>query len=117
MPDKPRSRLVLDVRPLRGSPDFRRLWTGSSLSVIGGQTIVQVATPDRFRGRITGVDFVIGAGGPQLGNFRAGAVGSLTSPAVSAVGGGLATVLGAGLIGLLVPGLVRYRAPASGETD
>lgn len=88
-----------------------------TISVIFRATIVQVATPDRFRGRVTGVDFVIGAGGPQLGNFRAGAVGSLTSPAVSAVGGGLATVLGAGLIGLLVPGLVRYRAPASGETD
>jgi MFS family permease len=88
-----------------------------AISVIFRATIVQVATPDRLRGRVTGVDFVIGAGGPQLGNFRAGAVGSLTSPALSAVGGGLATVVGAGLIGLLVPGLLRYRAPAADEAS
>src|SRR4051812_29295611 len=30
-------RFVLDLRPLRESADFRRLWTGSSLSILGGQ--------------------------------------------------------------------------------
>jgi MFS family permease len=30
-------RLLADVRPLRDSPDFRRLWFGSGLSAIGGQ--------------------------------------------------------------------------------
>jgi MFS family permease len=98
------------------------LWLGLALLAVGGAadtisviiraTIVQVATPDRFRGRITGVDFVIGAGGPQLGNFRAGAVASLTSPGASAVGGGLAAVLGAGLLRIAVPALSRYAAPA-----
>lgn len=89
--------------------------TADTTSVILRATLVQVATPDRLRGRVTGVDFVIGAGGPQLGNARAGAVGSLTSPALSAVGGGLATVAGAGLIALLVPGMLRYRTPAAAE--
>lgn len=103
----------------------RTLWLGlpllaaagaaDTISVIFRATLVQVTTPDRFRGRVTGVDFVIGAGGPQLGNFRAGAVGSLTSPAVSAVGGGLATVLGAGVLALVVPALTRYRAPTGDE--
>ena len=98
------------------------LWLGLALLVLAGAadttsviiraTIVQVATPDRFRGRVTGVDFVIGAGGPQLGNFRAGAVASVTSPGASAIGGGLATVLGAGLLRLLVPALSRYATPA-----
>jgi MFS family permease len=105
----------------------RTLWLGlpllalagaaDTISVIFRATLVQVAAPDRFRGRVTGVDFVIGAGGPQLGNFRAGAVGSLTSPAVSTVGGGLATMLGAGVLALTVPALTRYRAPAGDEAD
>ena len=102
------------------------LWLGLGLLVIAGAadtisvifraTIVQVATPDRYRGRVSGVDFVIGAGGPQLGNFRAGAVASLTSPAASAVGGGLATFLGACLIRLALPALARY-TPAREQAD
>lgn len=104
----------------------RTLWLGlpllaaagaaDTISVIFRATLVQVATPDGFRGRVTGVDFVIGAGGPQLGNFRAGAVGSLTSPVVSAVGGGLASVLGAGVLALALPALTRYRAPAGEDS-
>jgi len=103
----------------------RTLWLGlpllaaagaaDTISVIFRATLVQVATPDGFRGRVTGVDFVVGASGPQLGNFRAGAVGSLTSPAVSAVGGGLASLLGAGVLALAVPALTRYRAPVGDE--
>ncbi|MDN3356259.1 MFS transporter [Actinomadura sp. DC4] len=102
------------------------LWAALSLLVVAGAadtasvifraTIVQVATPDRLRGRVTGVDFVVGAGVPQLGNFRAGAVASLTSPAASAVGGGVATFLGACLIRLAVPALARY-TPAEEKAD
>lgn len=98
-----------------GLPLLAAAGAADTISVILRATLVQAATPDRLRGRVTGVDFVIGAGGPQLGNARAGAVGSLTSPALSAVGGGLATVAGAGLIALLVPGMLRYRTPAASE--
>jgi MFS family permease len=83
-----------------------------TVNVIFRATIVQLDTPDRFRGRVTGVDFVIGAAGPQLGNFRAGAVASVVSPAASAVGGGLATVLGAGLLRLALPALARHTSSA-----
>jgi MFS family permease len=31
---------LVDTRPLRSSPAFRRLWVGSSLSVMGGQMAV-----------------------------------------------------------------------------
>src|SRR3954469_21814656 len=31
---------LIDVRPLRGSADFRRLWIGTSLSTLGGQLTV-----------------------------------------------------------------------------
>jgi MFS family permease len=78
-------------------------------SVVLRATLVQQITPDRYRGRVTAADYVVGAGGPQLGNLRAGVVGSLTSPAFSATIGGIAAMLGAGVIALAVPALARHR--------
>jgi MFS family permease len=79
-------------------------------SVVLRTTMIQLATPDAYRGRIAAAEYVVGAACPELGNFRAGAVASLTSPAVSAVSGGLACVGGAALIAVLMPAFVRYRA-------
>ncbi len=81
-------------------------------TVIFRGSIVQAMTPDRLRGRITAVDYVVGAGVPSLGNFEAGAVASLTSPAISAVSGGVATVIGALLIRLAFPAVARHHVPA-----
>jgi MFS family permease len=78
-------------------------------SVVLRTTIVQVATPDAYRGRVNAMEFVVGASCPELGNFRAGAVASLTSPGFSAVSGGLSCLAGAGVIALTMPALVRYR--------
>lgn len=72
-------------------------------------TILQVVTPDALQGRVNSVGFVVGAGGPDLGDVEAGAVATLTSPAISAVAGGLACVVGVVAIGLAAPSLVRYR--------
>lgn len=77
-------------------------------SVVLRTLVLQLVTPDRYRGRVNGVNFVVGAGGPQLGMFEAGLVGSLLSPAISAVSGGIATIVGAVVIGLSVPSLMRY---------
>jgi hypothetical protein len=85
-------------------------------SVVLRSLVLQLVTPDRYRGRVNGVNFVVGAGGPQLGNFEAGLVGSLVSPTVSAVSGGIATVVGAVVIGLAVPSLVRYNKTAADKT-
>jgi MFS family permease len=73
-------------------------------------SLVQGLTPDNLRGRISAVEFAVGGGAPALGNFRAGAVASLTSPTISAVSGGLAVVAGAALIGLFIPALLTYRS-------
>ncbi len=62
-----------------------------SFTVVFRGAIVAAATPDRLRGRVMAADYVVGAGGAQLGNLEAGALGSLTSPAISALAGGLAT--------------------------
>ena len=86
-------------------------------SVVLRTTVIQLATPDAYRGRIAATEYVVGAACPELGNFRAGAVASLTSPATSAVAGGLACVGGAGLIALLIPALVRYRTADRAADD
>jgi hypothetical protein len=78
-------------------------------SVVLRTTIVQVSTPDAYRGRISAAEFVVGGVCPELGNFRAGAVASLTGPGTSAVAGGLACVAGVGVIALAFPALVGYR--------
>jgi MFS family permease len=90
--------------------------TADVSSVVLRSTMIQVATPDEFRGRTSAAEFMVGAACPQLGNFRAGAVASLTSPGFSAVTGGLGCVAGAGVIALALPAFVRYR-PATGPAS
>jgi MFS family permease len=98
------------------SPD---LWLTLSLLAVAGAadaftvvfrgTIVATVTPDRLRGRVMAADYVVGAGGGQLGNLEAGALGTLTTPVVSALAGGLVTIAGAVAIALALPGFIRYR--------
>ena len=76
--------------------------------------IVQHATPDEFRGRVNAADFLVGAGGSELGSLEAGLVGSLTTPVISALSGGLLTVAGALAIGAALPRFRRYRATTPG---
>lgn len=78
-------------------------------TVVFRGAILQAATPDQLRGRVMGADYVVAAGGTQLGNLEAGALGSLTSPVISALTGGLTTIAGAILIGLALPAFTRYR--------
>ena len=81
-----------------------------TFTVVFRGTIVQQTTPDELRGRVTAADYVVGASGGQLGNLEAGALGSLTSPVISALSGGLITIAGAVVIGLALPAFTRYRA-------
>jgi Transmembrane secretion effector len=81
-------------------------------TVIFRGSVVQAATPDRLRGRVSAVDYVVGNSFPRLGNFESGAVAALTTPAISAVSGGLATMAGALLIRLAFPAVADYREQA-----
>jgi MFS family permease len=82
-----------------------------TFTVVFRGAIVTAATPDQLLGRVMAADYVIGAGGGQLGNLEAGALGSLTSPTISAVTGGLVTIAGAVVIALAMPAFTRYRRP------
>ena len=86
-----------------------------TFTVVFRGAIVNTMTPDQLRGRVLAADYVVGAGGPQLGNLEAGALGSLTSPTISALTGGLLTVAGTVVIGLALPAFTRYlRQPHHG---
>ena len=81
-----------------------------TFTVVFRQSILQAVTPEHLRGRVLAADYVVAAGGPQLGNLEAGALASLTTPVISAVTGGLVTVAGALVIGVALPGFRRYRS-------
>ncbi|MEU3371451.1 MFS transporter [Streptomyces sp. NPDC006660] len=98
----------------------RQLWLGLLMLAVAGfcdtvsmvfrNTMMQVAAPDEMRGRLQGVFIVVVAGGPRLGDFLAGTVADVTSPAVMVVGGGLACVLAVTVLGLTRRGFARYDA-------
>lgn len=80
-----------------------------TFTVVLRSMIVQAATPDRFRGRVSAADYLVGAGGGDLGSVEAGLVGSLATPVISALSGGLITVAGAIAIGMALPAFRRYQ--------
>jgi Transmembrane secretion effector len=84
--------LVLGCLAIAGAAD--------TLSVISRASIVQLATPDSYRGRVSAVDHIIGVSGPDLGNFRGGLVAGATSASFAVISGGFLCVLG--VIGLAV---------------
>lgn len=80
------------------------------VSSVYRQTILQLLAPDELRGRLQGVFTAVVAGGPRLGDVRAGLTASALSPTVSWVGGGLAAVAVIGALALAFPALRRYDA-------
>jgi MFS family permease len=76
------------------------LWVAVLLLAVGGaadlvsavyrQTILQTYAPDELRGRLQGVFIVVVAGGPRLGDLRAGATAAAVGLQASWVGGGWA---------------------------
>ncbi|WP_412738910.1 MFS transporter [Krasilnikovia sp. MM14-A1259] len=106
----------------------RSLWLMVLLLAVGGaadlvsavyrQSILQTYAPDRLRGRLQGVFTVVVAGGPRLGDLRAGATADLVGPTASWVGGGFLAAGLAVVLALVFPALQRYRPPPAddGET-
>ncbi|MEV5705145.1 MFS transporter [Actinoallomurus sp. NPDC052274] len=78
------------------------------VSAVFRQTILQTYAPDEMRGRLQGVFTVVVAGGPRLGDLRAGAVGAAVGATASWVGGGIVCAILVVLVGLAVPSFLRY---------
>jgi MFS family permease len=101
--------LTLALLALAGAADM--------FTVVFRGVIVQSATPGRFLGRVMAADYVVGAGGSQLGSLWSGALGSLTSPTISALSGGLVTVAGSFVLALALPAFIRYRFQPATTAD
>ncbi|WP_153532065.1 MFS transporter [Actinomadura macrotermitis] len=95
-----------------------QLWLAVALLAVGGaadlvsavfrQTMLQTYAPDEMRGRLQGVFTVVVAGGPRLGDLRAGATAAVTGATASWVGGGVACAVLVVIAALAAPALLRY---------
>jgi MFS family permease len=79
------------------------------VSMILRSLVVQLTTPDEFRGRISAVNAMFVIGGPMLGQFESGLVAGLFTPVLSVVSGGAACIVATLVILALVPGLAKVR--------
>ena len=77
------------------------------VSSVFRNAILQAAAPDEMRGRLGGVFIVVVAGGPRLGDARAGGGAELVGLQGSTVTGGLAVL---GVIAAIAAGAKRFRA-------
>jgi MFS family permease len=94
------------------------LWLALVMLAVGGaadlvsavfrQTILQTYAPDEMRGRLQGVFTVVVAGGPRLGDLRAGALAATVGATASWAGGGFACAVMVVIAGLAVPSFRRY---------
>jgi MFS family permease len=73
-------------------------------------TLWNQTIPDDLRGRLAGVELISYGVGPPIGQIRAGAVASLTTPRFSLASGGLLCAVASGVICLVLPAFRRYRS-------
>ena len=79
-----------------------------TVSMIIRNVIRQLETPDRLRGRMTGVNMVFFMGGPQLGELEAGAVANWFGAPFSVISGGVGCLIATTWIAAATPALRRY---------
>lgn len=88
-----------------------------TVSTVLRNIIRQLETPDRLRGRMTGINMVFFMGGPQLGELEAGAVANAFGAPFSVISGGIGCLLATAWVAASTPRLRNYRdepgAPAS----
>jgi MFS family permease len=80
-----------------------------TVSTVIRQTIRQLITPDRLRGRMTSVNMIFFMGGPQLGELEAGLVAAAAGAPFSVVLGGVCCLAAVGVTALRARELLRYR--------
>jgi MFS family permease len=81
-----------------------------AVSTILRQTIRQLVTPNKLRGRMTSINMIFFMGGPQLGEVEAGTVAALIGAPLSVITGGAACVLAAGLVFIKARRLRQYES-------
>ena len=64
-----------------------------NVSMVIRQVIVQMATPNAMRGRVSAVNAIFVGSSNEIGGFESGAVAALTTPLISVVSGGIGTIV------------------------
>jgi len=84
--------------------------TGASdmVSTVIRNTSRQLQTPDSMRGRMVSLNMIFFMGGPQLGEFEAGAVANWLGAPVSVILGGLGSLAAAAWVAATTPELRKY---------
>ncbi len=88
-----------------------------SVSAVCRSTILQTATPDAMRGRMSSIFTLVVAGGPRVGDVEAGIVAAAFSVRASVVSGGLLCMLGVAPIVALFPAFWRYGDETAADHD
>jgi MFS family permease len=101
--------LVVALLALAGGADL--------VSAVYRQTILQTYAPDEMRGRMQGVFIAVVAGGPRLGDVRAGTTAAVSTPEFSWVVGGLACIVVVLVAGYLVRPFWSYDTRAVEPQD
>jgi MFS family permease len=78
------------------------------ISGVYRSSIAADVTPDDLRGRVSGVEFAVYAGGPVIGDVEAGVVGGLVSVPFAIVSGGVLCVVAAVAFSLRVREFARF---------
>jgi MFS family permease len=88
-----------------------------NISMVVRQTLIQLLTPDRMRGRVSAVSSVFVTASNELGGFESGLVAHWFGPVVSVVSGGIGTILVVLATGGLSPELLTYGALNDARPD
>jgi MFS family permease len=101
--------VVLTMFAIAGGADM--------ISGVYRSSIAADVTPDDLRGRISGVEIAVYAGGPVLGDVEAGVVGGIFGVPFAIVSGGLACVAAAGVFAVRVKSFAHHVRPGAQRTD
>jgi MFS family permease len=85
------------------------LGASDMISVYIRETLIQLWTPDRLRGRVNAVNMVFVGASNELGEFRAGTMAAFIGTVPAVVFGGVGAVAMAGMWAFLFPQLRRAR--------
>jgi MFS family permease len=83
-----------------------------TISMVIRNIVRQLETPDRLRGRTTGINMVFFNGGPQLGEIEAGLVANWFGAPFSVITGGIGCLIATGWVAGSTPALRQYRSAA-----
>jgi MFS family permease len=88
---------------------------GDMVSAVLRSSMLQTAAPDEMRGRMQGVFIVVVAGGPRLGDLRAGVLASAFGVSAAMVSGGVVIVVAMAVVAVVVPSFWLFRASRADE--